>query len=376
MGILRHATAAWRAPLIYQNILIYFDLVLVCVSMNQPSLQSVADYPQVGGNPDDIAAFLKAAGDPLRLQILHVLSNDAFGALELSTLFAMKQNAMSHHLKLLSNAHLVNSRREGTHLFYRRNWPQNNHRALASAILQTTDGLQLPAEVKERLDDIRQLRAEKSREFFRANADKFRQQQDLIASFPQYGEVVLATLNNDSKLGAKTVLEVGPGEGELLPGLCQRFDQVIALDNSAEMLAKAKRRSGKHKLDGIKFILGDTSSADIRGLEVDVITLNMVLHHTPTPSAIIRDLADHLKPGGLLLITELCHHDQDWAREACGDLWLGFEPEELTQWATQANLIDVGSEFLALKNGFTIQLRQFRQPEKVAGLRTSKGNTP
>jgi Methylase involved in ubiquinone/menaquinone biosynthesis len=305
-----------------------------------------------------------------------VLSNDAFGALELSKVFAMKQNAMSHHLKLLSNANLISSRREGTHLFYRRNWPQDEHRVLAAAILQATDKLLLPPQVRERLDDIRRLRAEKSREFFRANADKFRQQQDLIASFPQYGEAVLAMLDGEPDYDRKSVLEVGPGEGELLPGLYQRFDHVIALDNSAEMLARAKKIASDNNLNSVEFVLGDTSSPDIATINVDVITLNMVLHHTPTPSAIIRDLAGHLNPGGLLLVTELCHHDQDWAREACGDLWLGFEPEELSYWAEQASLVDAGSEFLALKNGFTIQLRQFRQPEKIAGLRTSKGNTP
>ena len=344
--------------------------------MNQTSLKSVEDYANTGVNPDDIATFLKAAGDPLRLQILHVLSNDAFGALELSTVFAMKQNAMSHHLKLLSNSGLVSSRREGTHLFYRRHWPQDNQRELATAILQATDRLLLPPEVKERLDDIRRLRAEKSQEFFRANADKFRQQQDLIASFPQYGEAVLATLDGEPSIGNKTVLEVGPGEGELLRGLYQRFDRVIALDNSAEMLARARKIASDNGLNSIQFVLGDTTSAELDAVAVDVITLNMVLHHTPTPSAIIKDLAARLKTGGLLLGTELCHHDQDWAREACGDLWLGFEPEELSYWASQASLKDAGSEFLALKNGFTIQLRRFRQPEKITGLRTSKGNTP
>ena len=98
-------------------------------------------------------------------------------------------------------------------------------------------------------------------------------------------------------------------------------------------------------------------------MTADVVTLNMVLHHTPAPATVIDDLARVLAPGGTLIITELCHHDQDWARSACGDLWLGFEPEELSQWARAAGLVDTSTEYLPLKNGFRVQIRQFNRPE-------------
>jgi ubiquinone/menaquinone biosynthesis C-methylase UbiE len=335
--------------------------------MSQASIKNLA--PEKAGDADALATLLKAAADPLRLQILSVLGNDAFGALELSTLFAMRQNAMSHHLKLLSAAGLLSSRREGTNLFYRRNRAEGPFGSLVTAIFEGANQLTLPADMQKQLADIHRQRSEKSRAFFKANADKFRQQQDLIASYPQYGEAVLATLEQEVGATKKAVLEVGPGEGELLPGLSSRFNKVFALDNSGEMLERARRFANSQKLKGIKFILGDTASSEIADLTVDVVTLNMVLHHTPTPATIIRDLAGLITPGGLLLVTELCQHDQDWARDACGDLWLGFDPDELADWAEQAGLRDSGSEYLPLKNGFSIQIRQFRQPDKSAGLR-------
>ena len=65
-------------------------------------------------NPTDaLAAFCKAIGDALRLDILRVLRNDSFGVLELAQIFAMRQSGMSHHLKVLANAGLVSTRREG-----------------------------------------------------------------------------------------------------------------------------------------------------------------------------------------------------------------------------------------------------------------------
>jgi len=337
--------------------------------MNAHSRKASNAYPSAGeaGLEESLAALLKAAGDPLRLQVLRVLSNNAFGALELSDIFAMRQNAMSHHLKLMSKAGLVSPRREGTHIFYRRNARPGQHWELCEAIYNAADTIVLPADVARRFDDVQDSRAAASRAFFRTNAGKFREQQDLIASYPQYGEMVLATLDRYGPLGDKVVLEVGPGEGELLPGLSRRFGRVIALDNSAEMLTRAKTLAEQHQLAGIHFILGDTSSPQLQALRADAITLNMVLHHTPAPAAIIRDLAVCLTDGGVLVVTELCNHDQDWVREACGDLWLGFEPEELGRWALAAGLAESGSEFLALKNGFSIQVRQFLKAPVGAG---------
>ena len=95
----------------------------------------------------------------------------------------------------------------------------------------------------------------------------------------------------------------------------------------------------------------------------DCLVLNMVLHHFAAPAEAMRQLTPLLKSGGSLLITELCSHNQSWAREACGDLWLGFEQEDLARWATAAGLTPGESLYIGLKNGFQIQLRHFAKPD-------------
>jgi ArsR family transcriptional regulator len=85
----------------------------------------------------------------------------------------------------------------------------------------------------------------------------------------------------------------------------------------------------------------------------------MVLHHTPSPADIFYDMATALKTGGQLFVTDLCSHDQSWSRESCGDLWLGFEPEDLTQWAADAGFKTGENIYLAQRNGFRVQIRQF-----------------
>jgi ArsR family transcriptional regulator len=93
----------------------------------------------------------------------------------------------------------------------------------------------------------------------------------------------------------------------------------------------------------------------------------MVLHHFAAPAEAMHQLAALLNPGGSLLITELCSHDQNWAREACGDLWLGFEQDDLSRWAAAAGLLPGESLYAGLKNGFQIQLRHFCQSPIHAG---------
>lgn len=91
----------------------------------------------------------------------------------------------------------------------------------------------------------------------------------------------------------------------------------------------------------------------------DCVVLNMVLHHFAAPAEALKQLARLVHPGGSLLVTDLCRHNQGWAREACGDLWLGFEQEDLALWADAAGLTPGESLYIGLRNGFQIQVRHF-----------------
>jgi ArsR family transcriptional regulator len=318
------------------------------------------------GNPpfDDLAAILKAAGDPLRLEILRTLSCDSFGVMELARMFDTRQSGMSHHLKVLATAGLVASRREGNSIFYRRAWPapDDHCHPLLCSLYQTLDQRVLSRDVQARLALIQAEREQASRQFFADNAAKFRAQQDLIASYPVYAAAVAELLDNTPLADTSTALEVGPGEGEFLAELCSRFSRVIALDNAQAMLDKARHTAARLQLSNLQFICGDTGTARRELAAVDCVVINMVLHHVPSPAAIFDDISALLRPGAALLVTDLCHHDQHWARDACGDQWLGFEPDDLTRWAEAAGLQCGQSQFMALRNGFQIQLRQFFKP--------------
>jgi len=268
---------------------------------------------------------------------------------------------MSHHLKVLAQAELVATRREGNAIFYRRALP-DSHRLggrLHTALLEEVDDLSLPQDVQARIAQVQQRRAATSQDFFLRVEEKFRAQQDLIAGLPQYRESLLALLDTLNFEPTASALEVGPGDGGFLPDLARRFASVTALDNSPTMLELARQVCERERLDNVNLQLADALGAT--DVEADCVVLNMVLHHFSDPAQALRLLAKRVKAGGSLLVTELCSHDQGWAREACGDLWLGFEQDDLARWANAAGLAPGDSLYVGLRNGFQIQVRHFQR---------------
>lgn len=354
--------------------------------MTHPALQLPAASALDGGT---LAALCKASGDPLRLEILRVLSRDSFGVLELSQILAMPQSGMSHHLKILTKAGLLATRREGNSIFYRRaQLPAAAPLApLQRTLLETVDLLPVDAAIEARIETVRAERSARSQQFFAENAVHFREQQELIAGFDVYGAPAAEMLASGFPPGAARAacaVEVGPGSGAFLPYLAPHFERVVALDNSQAMLDQARQFAERAGLRNIEFVHGDTGRALRERIAADCVVLNMVLHHVPSPAAIFQDIAHMLRPHGTLIVTELCRHDQLWTQQACGDLWQGFEPEDLTQWAQAAGLTPGHGVYLALRNGFRVQIRQFvRSAEQSADhthLRMNnhlaKGNPP
>ncbi|MCQ4268155.1 metalloregulator ArsR/SmtB family transcription factor [Pseudomonas stutzeri] len=321
---------------------------------------------------DSLAALCKAGGDPLRLNVLRALASDSFGVLELAQIFATGQSGMSHHLKVLTQAGLLATRREGNAIFYRRNLPQSDSLGgkLHAALLEEVDQLELTAEVQARIAAVHAQRSAASEDFFARMAGSFQARQDLLAGLPQYRDSVLALLDALNFDATATALEVGPGDGSFLPELASRFRHVVALDNSAAMLELARARCEQAGLDNVELKLADALHDECP--PADCVVLNMVLHHLAAPGEALKQLARLVKAGGSLLITELCSHNQSWAKEACGDLWLGFEQDDLARWADAAGLTPGESLYIGLKNGFQIQARHFSRP--AADDRLTPGN--
>ncbi|WP_335980039.1 ArsR/SmtB family transcription factor [Streptomyces sp. CA2R106] len=70
----------------------------------------------------ELAAVFKALGDPVRLRLLSMIASRAGGEVcvcDLTPAFDLSQPTISHHLKLLKQAGLIDSERRGTWVYYR-----------------------------------------------------------------------------------------------------------------------------------------------------------------------------------------------------------------------------------------------------------------
>ena len=66
----------------------------------------------------DLAELFKVFGDSTRIRILFVLFGSEVCVCDLAETLNMTQSAVSHQLKILKQAKLVSSRREGKSVFY------------------------------------------------------------------------------------------------------------------------------------------------------------------------------------------------------------------------------------------------------------------
>ena len=306
---------------------------------------------------DRVVCLGKALGEPLRARILQVLHQDSYSVSELCILFDVPQPALSHHLKILLTAGLVARRREGNSIFYRRAALAAG--GIAGSLIAALDQLPLPPDLRQRVVAIHQARNHTSARFFAQNARQIASHQAQICEPAVYADVVLAMMENalGEGLGNGQVLEIGPGSGALLIALARRFRQAVGVDNAQPMLRRAEAAlKDEH---GVRLRHQDFMTLP-RQRRYDALVAAMVVHHQASPAAFFAQAARVLRPGGALIVAELCRHDQQWASQACGDLWLGFDPEELQHWAAGTGFSVRESQYLAQKNGFRIQIHRFR----------------
>lgn len=70
------------------------------------------------GTIEDLASFFKVFADDTRVRILLALDSGELCVCDISQTLGMSMSATSHQLRVLKDAHLVSSRREGKVVYY------------------------------------------------------------------------------------------------------------------------------------------------------------------------------------------------------------------------------------------------------------------
>jgi len=88
---------------------------------SQPCCAPLADEPLDSDWAGELARMFKALGDPVRLRILSLIASHEGGeccVCDISPAFEVSQPTISHHLKTLREAGLLDCERRGTWVYY------------------------------------------------------------------------------------------------------------------------------------------------------------------------------------------------------------------------------------------------------------------
>lgn len=295
----------------------------------------------------NILPAYKALADESRMRLVHILNFGSFNVQELTRALDLSQSTISHHLKILAGAELVESRREGTWIYYS---------LLSSADSETgSASQQISADFIEvvnsgvdpelttilhsdsgRIQEILGERREKARTFFEAVADEWSTLRNNAFDSPEFVEKVTDLIPTDANL-----LDLGCGSGALLEKVLPRHGTSIGVDFSQAMLDAARKNLGRHGED-VELRLGKLEHLPIGDETIDVAVGYMVFHHIPEPAQALKDAYRVLKPGGTLIVVDLTPHSNEKMRDQFADLWLGFKPEKFSHWVSEEHF--TGSE--------------------------------
>jgi len=137
----------------------------------------------------------------------------------------------------------------------------------------------------------------------------------------------------------KIAADIGAGTGFVTEGLIRRGLQVIAVDQSDVMLKEMRKRfSG---VEGVEYLEGESGKLPIPDESVDYAFANMYLHHVDSPLKAMKEMRRILKPGGMLVITDMDKHAFEFLKREHHDRWMGFDREDMRRWLEDAGLKNV-----------------------------------
>lgn len=139
----------------------------------------------------------------------------------------------------------------------------------------------------------------------------------------------------------KTVMDLGSGTGYMAHEIAKVSNVVFAVDQSHNMLDQLMYKAKLNQISNIYTIQSDIHSISFLSNQIDVITMNMALHHMPSPNEVIKEMYRLLKDNGKVVIGDVMSHQGDWAIEEMHDVWLGFRKEQIIYWLEENHFTEI-----------------------------------
>ena len=129
----------------------------------------------------------------------------------------------------------------------------------------------------------------------------------LIQQSGLYEEITQRFLRDAGLFPGMKVLDIGSGAGDVAFAAAELVGsdgEVVGVDMNAEILETARARVQDAGLANVQFLAGDAQTLDLAN-DFDALIGRLVLIYLPDPAATLKQLATHLRPGGIVAFQEV-----------------------------------------------------------------------
>src|SRR5262249_21219900 len=186
-----------------------------------------------------LTAGLKAAGEATRLRILALLAEAELTVTDLTAILRQSQPRLSRHLRLLSEAGLVERHREGSWAFFRLGETGGTADIARALITRLDPNDPVIARDRDRLPAVRPARAPAPQNYFRRHAAEWDRIRRLHVADTAVEEAIRTALSDQP---IRSLLDLGTGTGRMLELFAADIERGLGLDLSLDMLALARAR--------------------------------------------------------------------------------------------------------------------------------------
>ena len=275
------------------------------------------------------SALLRLLSDPTRVRLLGLLEREELTVAELSSVLRLAQPRVSTHLAKLKEAELVRDRRAGVSAYYRANVDLDPGELSLLRALRDSINDSLMQEDEERLPIVLAARA-RSEGWADAAAGDMERHYSPGRTWETLARGMLQLLETGD------VLDIASGDGVLAELLAPHAHSILCLDSSSRVVEAARERL--KPLGNVEVRKGDMHALDLGERQFDLVLLMHALTYSEDPALAVREAARVINPGGRLLITTLARHAHKTAVAPFDHRNLGFKPEQLRGFVSDAGL--------------------------------------
>ena len=300
--------------------------------------------PETAADMEQALKALRAVAESTRLRLLYVLSRGEFNVSELTHILQQSQPRISRHLRLMTEAGLLERHKEGSWVLFRMR-EDGAAAALARAVTAfLPEDDPLLAEDLSRLEEVRRERAQRAANYFAAVARDWDRIRSLHVSEEQVEAAMRALIGDAPKW--RLFVDLGTGTGRILELFAPHAEQALGLDLSHEMMAIARARLDAAGLNHAQVRKADIYDIPLADGVADFVTLHQVLHYLDDPDAALKEVARILASKGRLLVVDFAPHELEFLREDHAHRRLGISDAALRRWLKQAGLTLVDGKIL------------------------------